>query len=74
MSNYIYYKVWDKITYPFPNFNCATVQDWEWISNFTHFIEHVITYAGIMGLKLNHIDKKEPQNYRRDKPHNGYII
>ena len=37
ISNYIHYKVWDKITYPFPN--------WEWISNFIpHFSGHVITY------------------------------
>ena len=28
----------DEITYPFPNFNGATVEVWEWISNFiTHF-------------------------------------
>ena len=26
-------KVWDEITYPFPNFNGATVEVWEWISN-----------------------------------------
>ena len=25
MSNYIYYKVWDEITYPFLNFNIATI-------------------------------------------------
>ena len=24
-------KVWDKITYPFPNF---TIEIWEWINNF----------------------------------------
>ena len=42
ISNYIHYKVWDEITYPFPNFN---VEVWEWISNFIpHFIGHVITY------------------------------
>ena len=27
-------KVWDEIAYPFPNFNGATVDVWEWISNF----------------------------------------
>ena len=42
---YIYYKVWDKITYPFPNFNCAAVEVWEWMSNFiSHFIGNVIAY------------------------------
>ena len=34
-------KIWDEITYPFPNFNGCAV--WEWINNFIrHFI---ITYA-----------------------------
>ena len=26
ISNYLHYKVWDEITYPFPNFNGATVE------------------------------------------------
>ena len=26
ISNYIHYKVWDEITYPFLNFNSATVE------------------------------------------------
>ena len=25
-------EVWNKITYPFPNFNSATIEVWEWIS------------------------------------------
>ena len=37
--------MWDEITYPFPNFEGATVEVWEWISYFIpHFTEHVITY------------------------------
>ena len=45
ISNNIHYKVWDEITYPFPNFNDATVEVWEWISNFfSHFIMFIITY------------------------------
>ena len=45
INNYIHYKVWDEITYPFPNLIGATVEVWEWISNFTpHFTGHVITY------------------------------
>ena len=37
--------VWDKITYPFLNFNGTTVEVWEWISNFIPcFIMDVITY------------------------------
>ena len=35
-DNYIYFKVWYEITYPFPNFNSGTVEVWEWISNLIH--------------------------------------
>ena len=28
ISNYIQYKVWDEITYPFPNFNGEAVEVW----------------------------------------------
>ena len=44
ISNYIHYKVYDEMTYPFPNSNGATVEVWEWIDNFiSHFTGHVIT-------------------------------
>ena len=44
ISNHIHYKILDEITYPFPNFNGAAVEVWEWISNFTeHYIGHAIT-------------------------------
>ena len=39
------YSVCGEITYPFQNFNGATVENWEWINNFTpHFPGHVITF------------------------------
>ena len=45
ISNYIHHIVLDEITYPFPNFNGATVEVWGWISNFIrHFTGQVITY------------------------------
>ena len=45
ISYYIYYDVWVKITYSFPKFNGATVEVWEWLSNFIpHFTWHVVTY------------------------------
>ena len=45
ISKYINYKVWNEITYQFPNFNGCTVEVWEWIINFIqHFIGHVVTY------------------------------
>ena len=37
--------MWDEITYPFLNFNGATVEVYEWISNFLpYFTGHAITY------------------------------
>ena len=37
-------KVSDEIAYSFPNFNGATVEVWEWISNLIpNFVLHVIT-------------------------------
>ena len=45
ISNYIHYKVWGEITYPFPNFHGKTVEVWEWISNFIpYYTGHVIAY------------------------------
>ena len=39
-----HYKVWDEITYPFPNLTGASVQVWEWINSFfPHFSGLVIT-------------------------------
>ena len=44
-SNYTHYNEWDEITYPFLNFNGATVEVYEWISNFIpQFIMDLITY------------------------------
>ena len=44
ISDYIHYKVWDEITYPFPNFNSGTVEVWEWMNNFNpQLTGHVIT-------------------------------
>ena len=45
VSNYIHYKVCDIITYPFINYNGATVEVLECISNFIlHFTGNAITY------------------------------
>ena len=38
-------KVCGEITYPFPNFNNATIEVCEWISNFiSHFMINVIPH------------------------------
>ena len=48
-------KVWDKFTYPFPNFNGATVEVWEYISNFIpHYMMDIATYPCWEIIKLNH--------------------
>ena len=45
ISNYIHYRVWDEITYPFLTFTNCTIEVWEWISNFIpQFPGHVISY------------------------------
>ena len=57
-SNYIHYKVWVEIIYPFPNFNGAAVEVWERINNFIpHFTGHICDYLSVLGLKLNHVIK-----------------
>ena len=45
ISNHMPSKLWDEITYPFPNFNGSTVEVWEWMSSFIwRFAMYVITY------------------------------
>ena len=41
--------MWDEITYPFLNVNGATVEVWEWISNFIpHLLGmRLLVHAGI---------------------------
>ena len=44
-SNHMFCKMWDGITYPFPNFNSWTDEVWEWISNLlSHLVMDMITY------------------------------
>ena len=45
LSNHIYHKVWDEITYPFSNFDGAAMEVCEWLSNATsYYTGHVIIY------------------------------
>ena len=45
ISNHMPNKVWDEISYPFPNLNGESVEDWKWISNFIpHLLMDVIIY------------------------------
>ena len=46
LSKYMHYNAWDEIIFLFPNFNCCTIEIWEWISNFIpHFTGHMIIYT-----------------------------
>ena len=48
ISNHMPNKVWDEITYPFPNFNGCIMEVWEWVSNFIQqFIMDIIIYIHI---------------------------
>ena len=54
--------LWDKITYPFPNFNGTTAASWQWTRDFiTNSIEHL----SLRGLKLKHVSKRGPQTRSR---------
>ena len=61
-------KVWDEITYPFPNFNGTAVNVWDEITypfpNFNGCV-HLTLYNGchylsMLGLKLIHVSKRGP--------------
>ena len=53
ISNHIHYKMWNEITSPFPIFNGATVEVWEWRSNFIpHFTGHMCLFIPA-GIKVN---------------------
>ena len=55
MSNYIhYYKMWDKITNPFPNFNDVGVKVWA----DQQFYTTLSNYSSMLGLKLIHVSKR----------------
>ena len=49
ISNYVHYKLWDDITYPFRYFNSATVEVYEMISNFIYALLNIwlLIHAGI---------------------------
>ena len=50
-------KMWDEITYPFPNINGFNIEVWEWINNFIpQFIRDGISNP----LNLIHISSRAP--------------
>ena len=69
MSNYIHFKVWGEITYPFQNVNCTAVQILEWISHSSHFYR-AWNYLSMLGLKLIQVSKLGP----RDVQHISFYL
>ena len=55
ISKNIHYKVRDEITYPFQNFNGATIKVWQ--CNSPH-ISWECDYLSMLGLKSNHVSKR----------------
>ena len=58
-SNYIRYRVWDEITYPFANFK------YEGFGNAKYFhptLYNACDYLSTLGLKLNHVSKRDPSS------------
>ena len=62
-------KMWDKIIYPYPNFNCCTVEDLEWIGNFIpHFTGYVILPHARIKVK------PRDQKWRQQRTRLQYIV
>ena len=51
ITAWLHYKVSGEITHPFPNFNGAVVDVWEWITNSTHILMNIwlLIHAGMYG-------------------------
>ena len=54
----IHYKEWDEITYPFLNFNGATVEVKEWKINFIAYFTGACDSLAMLGLKIIHVSKR----------------
>ena len=57
INDYTHYKMWDGITYPFPNFNDATVGNGQVISSQTLLSTW---FLPILWLQLNRVSKRAP--------------
>ena len=49
--------MWDEITYPFLNFNGATVEVWNWISNFISHFTEACYYVSMLEWKFIQVSK-----------------
>ena len=58
ISNCAHYKLWDEITYPFPNFNGWGMHKW-----FHPTLYRTCDFLSMNGLKLTHVSKKWPRAF-----------
>ena len=58
-------KVWNEITYPFPNFHGCTVEVWECLSNFITYptLYNGCNYLSILRLKLFRVSRMRPTSF-----------
>ena len=60
IGNYMPSKVWDEITYPFPNYTAANRWSFGMDKKLHLTFYNGCNYLSILGLKLNHVSKRPP--------------
>ena len=81
ISNYIHYEIYDEIAYLFPNFNAATVEVWEWISNFIpHYwvCDYMLTMLRLIrlypvGIFITKLKSSQGQEYEGTRHHITFL-
>ena len=53
------------MTYLFPNYNGATVEDWEWLSHLI-LLYWACDYLPMLWLKSIHVNKRDRRQYHHD--------
>ena len=64
-------KEWDEIIYPYPNFNGAAVEVFEWIYVIYLRLSWAFDYLSMLGIKINPCKEKQPLV---DYPHQGPVM
>ena len=60
-------KVWGEISYPFPNFNGATVEVWEWLSNLYPTLHNGCNDLSMLISKAIHVSERAMRSLFGDK-------
>ena len=74
ISIHMQYKVWNKITNRFPNFNGAAVEVWVWKSNFIPHFFWAYDYLSTLRFKLVRLNKKGHWSYDWNETQHNHII